>query len=477
MNSTLETLSPTRVKLTVELPPATLRPALDNAFRNIAAQVNIPGFRRGKVPARIIEQRFGRAAVLEEALNEAVPVAYEEALAEHDVVALGQPDIVIDQDLTALGDDDAINFTAEVDVKPEVNLPDYQGIEVEVADQEVTDADVEEQLDELRARFATVNPVERSAAAGDLVVVDVTGSIDGEEVEEFTAAGMTFEVGAGKMIPGFDDAVIGASADDTVEFTHTPDEGDHAGQDIVLAVEIKGVRERELPEADDDFAQLASEFDTIDELRADLRLRLERVKLVEQGIEARDKIAERLLAETEIPVPDGVLAQMIEQHFADGHGDEDHREEFAEQTRESLRNQFLLDALADDVDVEVTQDDLTQWIMQQAPRYNMSPDQFVQALVQSDQLSTAMGDVRRAKALSVVLEQAKIVDASGREVDLGRLDDDDELDEDLADLEAEEADELEAELDDDADDVVEVVEVDEVVEVTPAAESDDTSRS
>ena len=166
---------------------------------------------------------------------------------------------------------------------------------------------------------------------------------------------------------------------------------------------------------------------------------------MEQGIEARDKIAERLLAETEIPVPDGVLAQMIEQHFADGHGDEDHREEFAEQTRESLRNQFLLDALADDVDVEVTQDDLTQWIMQQAPRYNMSPDQFVQALVQSDQLSTAMGDVRRAKALSVVLEQAKIVDASGREVDLGRLDDDDELDEDLADPEAEEADELEAE--------------------------------
>ena len=426
MKSSLETVSPTRVRITVELPPEALRPALDNAFRKIAQQVNVPGFRRGKVPARIIEQRFGRAAVLEEALQEAVPAAYQEAIDEHGVKALGQPEIVIDQDLTTLGEDEPVEFVAEVDVRPELVLPDFAALPIEVADNDVTDEDVAEQLDELRGRFATVTPVDRAVADNDLVVVDVAGEVDGEEVTEYTAAGMTFEVGSGKMIPGFDDAVRGAVEGDVVEFSHTPEDGDHAGAEIALKVTVKGVRERELPEADDDFAQLASEFDTIDELRDDLRTRLARVKLVEQGIEARDKINEYLLANTEIPVPEGLIEQTIDQHFADGHGDDDHRAEFEAETRESLRSQFLLDALADAVEVQVEQDDLTQWIMQQAPRFQMTPDQFVQALVQADQLTNALGDVRRAKALSVVLEQAVITDASGRPVDLTSLDEDDE---------------------------------------------------
>ncbi|MDQ1247951.1 MAG: trigger factor [Actinomycetota bacterium] len=452
VKSSLETVSPTRVRITVELPPEALRPALDNAFRKIAQQVNVPGFRRGKVPARIIEQRFGRAAVLEEALNEAVPAAYQEAIDELGVKALGQPEIVIDQDLTALGDDDVVEFVAEVDVRPELVLPDYEALPIEVADNDVTDEDVAEQLDELRARFATVTPVERAVADDDLVVVDVAGEVDGEEIAEYTAAGMTFEVGSGKMIPGFDDAVRGASEGDVVEFSHTPEDGDHAGKEIALKVTVKGVRERELPEADDDFAQLASEFDTIDELRDDLRTRLARVKLVEQGIEARDKINEYFLANTEIPVPEGLVDQTVEQHFADGHGDDDHRAEFEDETRESLRSQFLLDALADAVEVQVEQDDLTQWIMQQAPRFQMTPDQFVQALVQADQLSNALGDVRRAKALSVVLEQAAITDASGRAVDLTALD---EVDEDLEDADEDmyalaDEDELDDDIDTDA---------------------------
>ncbi|MCB0915348.1 MAG: trigger factor, partial [Actinobacteria bacterium] len=428
MKSTLESLSPTRVRIVVELPPEDLQPALDNAFRKIASQVNVPGFRRGKVPARIIEQRFGRSVVLQEALEEAVPAAYEKAIAEHQVAALGQPNIVIDQDLAELGDDDSIEFAAEVDIRPELELPDFSELAIEVADNEVTDESIDEQLDELRGRFATVTPVEREVADGDLVVVDVVGELDGEELDEYTSAGMTFEVGTGKMIAGFDDAIVGAAEGDTVEFTHTPEEGDHAGREISLKVAVKGVRERELPEADDDFAQLASEFDTIAELRDDLRTRLARVKLVEQGIEARDKINEYLLENTEIPVPEGVLEQMVEQHFSDGHGDDAHREEFVEQTREGLRSQFLLDTLADQLEVEVAQDDVTQWIVQQAPRYQMTPDQFVQALVQADQLSNALGDVRRAKALSVVLEKAVITDASGRPVDLTALDE--EVDED-----------------------------------------------
>lgn len=434
MKSSLETLSPTRVRLTVEVQPEDLRPALDAAFKKIAAQVNIPGFRRGKVPAAIIERRFGRAAVLEEALNDAIPAAYQAAVDEHAVQALGQPDVNIDQDLTELGDDDAVSFTAEVDVRPAITLPQYKGRPVQVADAEVAEDDIDEQLTELRSRFATVTPVERAAADGDLVVVDVLGEIDGERKEEFSGTAMTFEVGAGSAIEGFDDAVRGASADDVVTFTYVPADGDFAEQTVDLSVTVKAVRQRDLPEADDDFAMLASEFDTIDELRDDLRERLARVKLVEQGIEARDKLAEELLEEAEVPVPEGLLAQLVEQHFTDGHGDDNHREEFTNDTSKTLRQQFLLDAIADAEGLEVSQDDIGQWLMQQAPRYNMTPDQFIQALIQADQLSSAIGDVRRGKALSLVLEHAEITDASGRPVDLDALD---ESDEDVEELEAE----------------------------------------
>ncbi len=445
MKSTTETVSPTRVNISIELEPADLKPALETAYRQIAQQVNIPGFRKGKVPAKLLEQRFGRGMVLQEALQDAVPRAITDALVEHEVDALGTPNVVIDQDLSEVGEADSISFVAEVDVRPEIELPDYRGMSVQVADAEVTDEDVDEQLTELRGRFAKVTPVERAVADGDVVVVDVKGVADDEAVEEYSGAGMSFEVGAGNMIPGFDDAVRGASEGDVVEFLHVPTDGDYADREITLSVTVKGVRERELPEADDDFALMASEFDTIDELRDDLRLRLERSKLVDQGIEARDKLAEALLEDLDIPVPQQLLAQLMEQHFSDGHGDEDHREEFAGETMHTLRSQFLLDAIAEAEDVEVAQDDISAWIMQQAPRYGMTPDQFVQALLQADQLNAAIGDVRRAKALSVVLEAAEITDASGRPVDLKALDVDDEAEEDEAELEDELDDEAEEE--------------------------------
>jgi trigger factor len=338
-----------------------------------------------------------------------------------------------------------VEFTAEVDVRPNIELPMYKGRSVQVADVEVTEADIDEQLDELRTRFASVAPVERATAADDLVVVDVEGLVDGERRDEFSGTAMTFEVGAGKMIEGFDDAVIGASAGDTVTFVHVPTEGDFAGAEVELTVSVKAVRERTLPDPDDDFAQLASEFDTIDELRDDLKARLARVKLVEQGIEARDLLAADLLEEADVPVPEGVLAQLVDQHFSDGHGDEEHRDQFVEDTTKTLRQQFLLDAIADAEGVEVGQDDIGQWLMQQAPRYQMTPDQFLQALMQADQLSSAIGDVRRGKALSLVLENAVITDASGRPVDLSALD------EQSADAD-EVADDAAADIDEVADD-------------------------
>ncbi len=481
MKSSLEKLSDTRVRLTVELPYEELQPSLDAAYKRIAGQVNIPGFRKGKVPARIIEQRFGRGVVLEDALNEAVPAAYEAAAAEQGVTALGQPQVNIDQNLEELTEGTEIVFTAEVDVRPEIELPDYKGLTVEVADVEVTEADINEQLDELRGRFATVTPVERAAADGDLVVVDVSGTLDGVEVEEFSGAGMTFQIGAGNMIEGFDDAVRGKSEGETATFSHTPPEGPLAGKEVELSVAIKGVRERELPAADDEFAEMASEFDTIEELRDDLADRLARVKLVEQGIEARDKLAELLLETVEVPVPEGVLADMLEQHFSDGHGDEEHKAQVEEETRTSLRSQFLLDAIADAEELDVDQEELSQWIMQQAPRYQMTPDQFIQALMQANQLSNAFGDVRRGKALSVVLENAVITDASGHVVDLSALDeieDEEPLlpsEEDMLEMEEEileaEAEFLEAEalLEAEAD---EIIEVDEIVEVIEAADGE-----
>lgn len=427
VSNSIEQLSPTLVRLTVEITPEALQPHVDEALKSISNSVNIPGFRRGKVPARLIEQRFGRAAVLEEALNKAIPGAYDAALLELEVSPVAQPNIKIEQDLAELGQDDVVVFAAEVEIRPEFELPTYKGLEVTVDAAEVSDADVQAELDNLRARFAKVTPVERAAADGDLVVVDVSGAIDGTEVAEFSGQGMTFEVGAGNMIDGFDDAVRGKSEGESAEFDFTPSDGEFADQVVAITVTVRGVRERELPEADDEFALLASEFDTIEELTADLQEKLARVKLVEQGIAARDKLTEMLLEAVEIPVPVGMLELMVEQHFNDGHGDAEHRDEFVKEAETSIRHQFLLDEIATAEDVTLEQDDLGRWIVQQAPRYNMSPDQFIQALIQADQLQAAYGDVRRGKAMALVVESAIITDSNGSPVDLKSLDEEDEL--------------------------------------------------
>jgi len=418
VKSTVENLSETRVKLTVEIPFEDLSDSIDEAYKNIASQVNVPGFRRGKVPARIIDQRFGRAVVLEEVVQKAVPAAYDDAVRENEIRPMGQPDV----EVTAIEDGELIAFTAEVDVTPEFDLPDYAGLEVEVSDSVVSDQDVDEQIEQLRKRFATVTPVERPAAVGDLVLVDVVGAVDGQEVEDFAGTALTFEVGGDDVIDGFAEAVTGASEGDDVTFDHTPDEGPYAGRPVAISVAVKGVRERSLPEADDEFAQLASEFDTMDELRADIKEKLQGNRLVEQGYEARDKIAEKLLEIVEVPVPEGVVNAQIDEHFQDGHGDDEHRAEIQETTRTSLKTQLILDKIAETEQVGVEQAELIQWLVQQAPRYGMSADQFANALAEAGQVGTALADVRRGKALALVLQKATVVDASGNPVDLSVLD-------------------------------------------------------
>ena len=418
MKSTVENLSDTRVKLTVEIPFEDLQDSIQQAYKRIASQVNVPGFRRGKVPTRIIDQRFGRGVVLEEVVNAEVPKAYDEAVRSNELRPLGQPEV----EVTQIEDGELIAFTAEVDVTPQFDLPDYKGLEVEVSDSVVSDEDVDEQVEQLRKRFATVTPVERAAETGDLVLVDVKGELDGEELEDFAGTALTFEVGAEGMIDGFSEAVTGKSEGDTVTFDHTPDEGPYEGKSISVTVDLKGVRERTLPEADDEFAQLASEFDTVAELRDDLRTKLQGNRLVEQGYEAREKLAERLLELVDFPLPEAFLQAQIGEHFADGHGDDEHRAEVEENTRQSLKTQLVLDKIADTEDLGVEQAELIQWLVQQAPRYGMSADQFANALAEAGQVGTAVADVRRGKALALVMQEAKVTDASGKTVDLSALD-------------------------------------------------------
>ncbi len=417
MKSAVENVSPTRVKLTVEVPFEELKPALDAAYKRIADQITVPGFRKGKVPQRVIDQRVGRSAVLDEAINDAINLNLDAAMREHEVKLLGRPEV----DITAYEDAAPLEFTAEMDVVPEFELPAYDGIEVVVDAAEVADDDVEEQLTSLRARFGSLTTVERAAADGDVLLVDVSGTLDGETVDDLQGSAMSYELGTDGMLPGFDEAVAGAEAGETRTFVFTPEVGEYAGKGLDVSVVVSQVRERVLPDADDSFAQLASEFDTIDELRDDIRERLAKVKVLEQGYAAREKVAEALIAMSDVPVPDSFLEQQVEDHFSDGHGDDAHRAEVVEQTRESLVSQLVLDKIADTEQLSVSEAELSSWLVAQAPRYGMSPDQFAQELVTAGQVPAAVAEVRRSKALAHVIEHAKITDSNGAPVELASL--------------------------------------------------------
>lgn len=420
MKSTSETLTPTRVKLTVEVPFDELGPSLEAAYKTIAKQINIPGFRKGKVPARVIDQRVGRASVLEEAVNDVLPRAYDEALRENSVIPLGRPDI----EVTEIQDGQSLTFTAEVDIRPEFDIPDYSGIKVEVDDAEISDDDVDEQLTALRGRFASLAPVERAAADGDVLLVDLSGAdAEGTAIEDLSGNALSYELGTDGMLPGFDDAVRGSAAGETRAFEFTPEVGEFEGQPLTVTVTVSAVRERSLPEADDSFAQMASEFDTIDELRDDVRTRLGRVRVLEQGMQARGKVHEALMELVDFPLPEGAVRAEVEEHFADGHaGDDEHRAEVEKNARDAMRSQLLLDKIAEAENVSVGESELSAWLLQSAPRYGMSPDAFAQALVQAGQLPMAIQDIRRNKALAVVTQKASVFDASGRPVDLEALD-------------------------------------------------------
>jgi trigger factor len=414
VKSVVENISPSRIKITIEMPFADLQPSMDSAYARISTQVNIPGFRKGKIPTRIIDQRVGRGVVLEEAVNDAIPSGLAQAMIENKIVQIGRPEV----DVTTLDEETGLIFTAELDIRPEFELPKFDSLKVVVDDAEVTVDQVEEQLTGLRGRFGALKEVTSAAKDGDVLLVDLSGDHDGQVVEELAATAFSYELGSDDMVPGFDDAVRGAKADEVRHFLFTPSAGQWSGKGITVEVTVKAVRERELPDADDQFAQLASEFDTIGELREDIRTRLGRVRLIEQAYQARDLTHDALMEAVKIALPERTIQDEIDAHFDDGHGDEAHKAEFETNTRSGLKSRIVLDKIAEVEDLQVNDAELSQWLMQEAQRYNMAPDQFADQLVQSGQVQGAVSEVRRAKALAHVLENVNVVDKSGNKIDL-----------------------------------------------------------
>ena len=418
MKSTVETLSPTRVRLTIDVAFDEMSGHLSDAYKKIATQINVPGFRKGKVPPAMIDQRVGRGTVLDEAINLALPDFYSQAAREHEVLVLGRPEV----DIKEFVDKEKLSFTVEVNVRPEVTLPDFSAITISVDDADVTETDIDEQVEALRVRFGTLNTVERAAATGDFVTIDLVARIDGEEVEGGTASGMSYEVGSNRMIDGLDEALIGLKAGDVKVF-ETQLVGMEDGKKGEVEVSVSAVKERELPALDDAFAALASEFDTLAELRADFRERLGRVKKLEQGAQARDRLVEKLLADIEIPVPEEFITAEVDDHLQ-GEGrmeDTVHRAEVEEQVRSSLKSDFLLDAVVKAESVEVTEIELTEYLVRTSSRYGMAPEQFAQELSKAGQISQLVAEVGRAKALAGVLSRVTVTDASGNTIDLEAL--------------------------------------------------------
>lgn len=434
MKSAVETLNPTRVRLTVEVPFEELKDSLDAAYKKINQQVTVKGFRKGKIPARVIDQRFGRGAVLEEAVNDALPKFYTEAVNEAELNVLGQPEV----DITELKDNETLNFTAEVDIRPAIEIPDYSGIEVEVDAVEVSDEDVEKAVEELRERFASTSPVERAAEDGDVVTIDLEAKVEGEVLEDGVASGVSYTIGSGELLEGIDEAVKGLEAGGEATFTSELKGGSAAGKESEVTVKVTQVAARELPALDDDFAQLASEFDTLDEVKADSRKRLENMKQYDQATQAQERVLEKLLELVEVPVPEKLLADEIETRKHNlvnhqlgqmgldlakyleiqGQTEEEFDAQTKEQAEKGIKTQFVLDELVNKEKLNVNQEELTEHLMRRAQSSGMSPDQFAQAVVEGGQVPMLVGEVARGKALAVVVEAATVKDTNGEVVDL-----------------------------------------------------------
>lgn len=432
MKSTVEQLSPTRVRINVEVPFAELEPDFQRAYKELAKQVRLPGFRPGKAPAKLLEARIGREAMLDQIVNDALPSRYGQAVAESDVQPLGRPNIEVTK--KEYGQD--LQFTAEVDIRPKISPPDLSALTVSVDPIEIGEDDVDAELQSLRTRFGTLTAVDRPVAVGDVVSIDLSATVDGEDIPNAAAEGLSHEVGSGRLIAGLDDAVVGLSADESRVFTAKLAAGEHAGQEAHVTVTVRSVKERELPEPDDEFAQLASEFDSIDELRASLSDQVRQAKRAQQAEQIRNATIDALLEQVDVPLPESYVQAQFDSvlHSALSglnHDEARFNELLVEQgssraafdaeartaSEKDVKRQLLLDALADELQVQVGQDDLTERLVTTSRQYGIEPQQLFGYLQERNQLPTMFADVRRELAIRAAVEAATVTDSDGNTID------------------------------------------------------------
>ena len=423
MKTAVEKLNPTLAKIEVEVPFAEFKPYLDRTYKNLSGQISVPGFRKGKLPKQLIEQRAGFDYIVEASLNDALNDYYAQALGENELSPLAQPELDVQSQPSTENREADVKLTITVTVRPEIELPNYEGLEVEVDEVEVTAEDEVQALDALRERFGTLKTVERPAADKDFVTIDIAAEIDGEQVD--AANDLSYQIGSGTMLDGIDEALTGLSAGEDATFETKLSGGEHAGEQATIKVKLSAVKERELPAANDEFAQLASEFDTIDELKEDIKKQVAEAKVAEQGTQARDKVLAKLVELVEIPVPEKVIEDQLEQHFNNpnaeaGHDTEEHRAEVRENTETAFKNEMVLDAVADKEEVTVDQAEMINYIITMSSQYGMDPNQFAQMLDGSGQAGALVGEVRRSKALAAVLKTAVVKDTKGNVVDLSK---------------------------------------------------------
>ncbi len=421
MKTFVERLTPTRVKLTIEVNPVDFKPSLDHAYEHIAETVNIPGFRKGKIPAAILDQRVGRGAILAHAINDGLDSIYRKAIEQEKLRPLGQPsaDVKSTPDEKTFAGDLVVEI--EVEVRPEIKLPEFKGLKVTVDTIKVEKTEVEAELDRLRSRFGTLVTVERPAKKGDFTSIDLIASVDGTQIDQ--AQNISYEIGSDSLLDGIDDALDTLTAGETTTFKSKLVGGDKAGQEAEITVTLNAVKERELPALDDAWAQMASEFDTVAELRSSLEEQIKRSKSYTQGLQARELLTEQLLTLVEVPVSEELINADVERHLeSEGKASDDpHRAEVIVESTKSFQVQMLLDAIAEAEQVKVNENELLQYLIQASQSYGMEPNEFVKVVDEQGQIPSFVAEVARRKALSVVLETAAVVDSDGKKVDLAEF--------------------------------------------------------
>jgi trigger factor len=416
LKTTVEKLNPTRVKLTIEVDQATFKPALDAAYKTISSQVNIPGFRKGNVPAQILDQRVGKDSILAQAINDGMDSFYREAIQSEKLRPLSTPQAEVKSAPSASEPDKALIIELEVEVRPEFKLPEYKGMQIKVDSVRVAKMDIETELDALRARFGTLIEVDRPAKMGDFTTIDLAAQIEGKQIDN--VKDISYEIGSGQLLDGIDEALDTLTAGETTTFRSKLVGGDEAGKEAEVTLTLTAVQERELPKADDDFAQLASEFDTIAELKADIESGIQKSMVQKQILQARDLIVDELLLKAKIPLSQETISREVENHLA-GEGrekDEVHRKEVTEETKKNYQVQILLDAIAEAEEVKVEDQELIEYLAFASRNYNMEPNDFIKQVANAGQVPSFVEELSRRKAVDVLVALAEISDSKGAKV-------------------------------------------------------------